>query len=73
MTNNSAKRMRIAKRIIISTKNTSISHLQRKMRISYNDAKIVIDKISKIASFRKFFIKRYLDIIMQNKQRILNK
>jgi DNA segregation ATPase FtsK/SpoIIIE-like protein len=41
------KKLRIAKRIILSSKNTSISHLQRKMHIGYSYADRLVDEISK--------------------------
>ncbi len=46
------KNLRIAKRIIRSTKNTSTSCLQRKMHIGYNYADRLIDEISKLHGFR---------------------
>lgn len=46
------KRLRIAKRIILATKNTSTSHLQRKMHIGYNDADSLMEDISKLSGFR---------------------
>jgi predicted DNA-binding protein (UPF0251 family) len=46
------RRMRIAKRIILSSRNTSTSHLQRKMGISYNDAARLMIEISKLSGFR---------------------
>ncbi len=45
-------RIRIAKRIIRATRNTSISHLQRKMHIGYNYADRLMDDISKLHGFR---------------------
>lgn len=49
------KRMRIAKRIILSSRNTSTSYLQRKMEISYNDAAMMMSEISKLSGFRFLF------------------
>lgn len=46
------KKLRIAKRIIRSTKNTSTSYLQRKMGIGYNYADRLMEEISKIHGFR---------------------
>lgn len=46
------KRMRMAKKIILSSKNTSISHLQRKMNICYNYADMIMEDISKLSGFR---------------------
>ncbi|MEA1919983.1 MAG: DNA translocase FtsK [Campylobacterota bacterium] len=46
------KKLRIAKRIIRSTKNTSTSHLQRKMGIGYNYADRLMEEISKLHGFR---------------------
>lgn len=46
------KNLRIAKRIIRSTKNTSTSYLQRKMHIGYNYADVLIEEISKLHGFR---------------------
>ncbi len=41
------KKLRIAKRIIRSSKNTSTSYLQRKMEIGYNYADMLMEDISK--------------------------
>lgn len=46
------KRVRMAKKIILSSKNTSTSHLQRKMNISYNYADMIMEDISKLSGFR---------------------
>ena len=46
------KNLRIAKRIVRSTKNTSASYLQRKMHIGYNYADRLMEEISKLHGFR---------------------
>ena len=46
------KNLRIAKRIVRSTKKTSTSYLQRKMHIGYNCADRLMDEISKLHGFR---------------------
>jgi len=46
------QRMRVAKKIVLSTKNGSTSYLQRKMEIGYNDADRLMDEISKLHGFR---------------------
>ena len=46
------KNLRIAKRIVRSTKNTSTSYLQRKMHIGYNYADKLMEEISKLHGFR---------------------
>ena len=46
------KNLKIAKRIIKSTKNTSTSYLQRKMHIGYNYADKLMEEISKLHGFR---------------------
>ena len=46
------KNLRIAKRIVRSTKNTSTSYLQRKMKIGYNYANVLMEEISKLHGFR---------------------
>jgi len=46
------KNLRIAKRIVGSTKNTSTSYLQRKMHIGYNYADRLMEEISKLHGFR---------------------
>ena len=46
------KKLRIAKRIVRSTKNTSTSYLQRKMHIGYNYADRLMEEISKLHGFR---------------------
>jgi len=46
------KSLRIAKRIVRSTKNTSTSYLQRKMHIGYNYADRLMEEISKLHGFR---------------------
>jgi len=46
------KNLRIAKRIIKSTKNTSTSYLQRKMHIGYNYSDRLMEEISKLNGFR---------------------
>lgn len=46
------KNLRIAKRIVRSTKNTSTSYLQRKMHIGYNYADRLMEEISKLHGFR---------------------
>ncbi len=46
------RKLRIAKRIIRSSKNTSISYLQRKMHIGYNYADGFMEEISKLHGFR---------------------
>ena len=46
------KNMRIAKRIVRSTKNTTTSYLQRKMGIGYNYADTLMEEISKLHGFR---------------------
>ncbi len=45
-------RLRIAKRIVRTTRNTSTSHLQRKMEIGYNYADRLMDELSKLHGFR---------------------
>jgi len=50
--------MRTAKRIIISTRNTSTSYLQRKMKISYNDAAELMGDISKLNGFKFLYWKK---------------
>lgn len=50
------RRLLIAKRIVLTTKNTSISHLQRKMGIGYNSAAQLMEEISKLRSFRRYFV-----------------
>jgi len=45
-------RLRIAKRIVRTTRNTSTSHLQRKMAIGYNYADRLMDELSKLHRFR---------------------
>ena len=45
-------KLRIAKRIIRSTKNTSTSYLQRMMHIGYNYADRLMEEISKLHGFR---------------------
>jgi DNA segregation ATPase FtsK/SpoIIIE-like protein len=47
-----------AKRIVLSTRNTSISHLQRKMGIGYNSATQLMEEISKLRSFRRYFVEK---------------
>jgi len=46
------KRLRTAKRIVRTTRNTSTSHLQRKMEIGYNYADKLMDELSKLHGFR---------------------
>jgi len=46
------KKLRIAKRIIRSTKNTSTSYLLRKMGIGYGYADRLMEEISKLHGFR---------------------
>ena len=46
------KRLRTAKRIVRTTRNTSRSHLQRKMEIGYNYADRLMDELSKLHGFR---------------------
>ena len=46
------KNLRIAKRIVRSTKNTTTSYLQRKMQIGYNYADGLMEDISKLHGFR---------------------
>ena len=46
------KKLRIAKRIIRSSRNTSTSYLQRKMVIGYNYADNIMEEISKLHGFR---------------------
>ena len=46
------KRLRTAKRIVRTTRNTSTSHLQRKMEIGYNYADRLMDELSKLHGFR---------------------
>ncbi|MCK5536157.1 MAG: hypothetical protein KAI79_04975 [Bacteroidales bacterium] len=45
-------KLRIAKRIIRSSKKTSTSYLQRKMEIGYNYADRLMEDISKLHGFR---------------------
>ena len=45
-------RLRTAKRIVRTTRNTSTSHLQRKMEIGYNYADRLMDELSKLHGFR---------------------
>ena len=45
------QRMRVAKKIVISSKNTSTSYLQRKMEIGYNYADMLMEDISKQRGF----------------------
>ena len=40
------QRMRVAKKIVRSTKNISTSHLQRKMEIGYNYADMLMEDLS---------------------------
>ena len=51
------QRMRVAKKIVISSKNGSTSYLQRKMQIGYNYADILMEDISKQRGFS--FVYRY--------------
>ncbi len=46
------KKLRIAKSIVRTSKNTSTSHLQRKMKIGYNYADRLMEDISKLHGFR---------------------
>ena len=46
------RRLRTAKRIVRTTRNTSTSHLQRKMEIGYNYADRLMDELSKLHGFR---------------------
>ena len=46
------KNLRITKRIIRSSRNTSTSNLQRKMHIDYNYADRLMEDISKLHGFR---------------------
>ncbi|MCI0501797.1 MAG: hypothetical protein L0Y61_08665 [Epsilonproteobacteria bacterium] len=46
------KSLRMAKKIVIASRNTSTSYLQRKMKISYNDAAKLMGEISKLSGFR---------------------
>lgn len=52
------KRIKMAKMIIRSSKNTSTSYLQRKMRIGYNSADMLMDDISKLREFQFLYIAR---------------
>ena len=52
------KRLRMAKKIVLTSKNTSISYLQRKMKISYNDAAMMMSEISKLSGFRFLYWKK---------------
>ena len=45
------KKLRMAKRIIRLTKNTSTSYLQRKMEIGYNYADVLMEDISRQRGF----------------------
>ena len=45
-------RLRIAKRIVRTTRNTSTSYLQRTMEIGYNYADKLMEDISKLHGFR---------------------
>ncbi len=45
------QRMRVAKKIVLSTKNISTSHLQRKMEIGYNYADVLMEDISRQRGF----------------------
>ncbi len=45
------KKLRIAKRIIRSSRSTSTSYLQRKMEIGYNYADMLMEDISKQRGF----------------------
>lgn len=49
--------MRVAKKIVLSTKKTSASYLQRKMQIGYNYADMLMEDISKQRGFG--FVYRY--------------
>jgi len=51
------QRMRVAKKIVISSKNGSTSYLQRKMQIGYNYADMLMENISKQRGFG--FVYRY--------------
>ena len=46
------KRMRIAKKILIYSRNTSTSYLQRRMHIGYSNADMLLEDISKLSGFR---------------------
>jgi len=46
------KKLRIAKRIIRSTRNTSTSYLQRTMYIGYSYADRLMEEISKLHGFK---------------------
>jgi len=51
------QRMRVAKKIVISSKNGSTSYLQRKMQIGYNYADMLMEDISMQRGFS--FVHRY--------------
>ena len=46
------KKLRIAKRIIRTSRNTSTSYLQRKMHIGYNNADRLMEDLSKQRGFK---------------------
>jgi hypothetical protein len=51
------QRMRVAKKIVLFTRNPSTSYLQRKMEIGYNYADMLMEDISKQRGFG--FVYRY--------------